>query len=135
MSGTEPMLPQNMSEHDIAWLQRELTEAQKNLKTLLRQVSKEQQRNAELVRAYNLTVANLMEITRENTLLSRERDLWKLKAERDGHTVSFGGEVVELTAAEASAIRKAMARLHHPDVGGDAERMKAWNTVLDPYEE
>jgi hypothetical protein len=28
-----------------------------------------------------------------------------------------------------------MARLHHPDVGGDAERMKAWNAVLDPLEE
>jgi hypothetical protein len=30
-----------------------------------------------------------------------------------------------------NAIRKAMARLHHPDVGGDPERMKAWNAALD----
>jgi hypothetical protein len=28
-----------------------------------------------------------------------------------------------------------MARLHHPDVGGDLERMKAWNVVLDQIEQ
>ena len=36
--------------------------------------------------------------------------------------------------AEVGAIRKAMARLHHPDTGGDAERMKAWNAALDPLD-
>jgi hypothetical protein len=41
---------------------------------------------------------------------------------------------IDLTPAEVGAIRKAMARLHHPDTGGDAERMKAWNAALDPLE-
>jgi hypothetical protein len=122
------------SEVDVTWLQRELTEAQKNMRTLLRQISKEQARNAELVRAYNLTVANLMEITRENTMLTRERDLWKSRAERGDRPFTFGNDTIELTPAEASAIRKAMARLHHPDLGGNAERMKVWNTLLDPFE-
>jgi hypothetical protein len=33
--------------------------------------------------------------------------------------------------ADTRAIRKAMARLHHPDVGGNPDRMKAWNATLD----
>jgi hypothetical protein len=27
-----------------------------------------------------------------------------------------------------------VARLHHPDAGGDGERLKAWNTLLDALE-
>jgi hypothetical protein len=37
----------------------------------------------------------------------------------------------QISDEEVNAIRKAMARLHHPDVGGDPERMKAWNAALD----
>lgn len=126
--------PGNTPEGDAAWLQRELSEAHTTIRTLLRQVSKEQARNAELVRAYNLTVANLMEVTRENTLLTRERDQWRTRAERGGRTFAIDSDTIEMTPAEVSAIRKAMARLHHPDLGGDSERMKIWNTLLDPLE-
>jgi hypothetical protein len=136
MNDTESVsLPPASSEVENAWLQRELSEAQKNIRTLLRQVGKEQARNAELLRAYNLTVANLMEVTRENTMLLRERDMWKARAERGTHTIDFANATLELTPAEVGAIRKAMARLHHPDVGGDAERMKVWNSLLDPFED
>lgn len=124
----------NPQDIDLAWLQRELSEAQKNVRTLLRQLGKEQARNAELVRAYNLTVTNLMEVTRENTLLMRERDQWKTRAERGNRSFNFSHTTIELTPAEVSAIRKAMARLHHPDLGGDGERLKTWNTILDPLE-
>lgn len=122
------------SESDLAWLQRELEEAHKTIRSLLRQISKEQARQAEIARAYTLTVSNLMEVTRENTALSRERDMWKARAERTTAPFTIGGITLELTAEEVSAIRKAVARLHHPDLGGDAERLKAWNAALDPLE-
>jgi hypothetical protein len=119
---------------EAAWLQQELSEAHKTIRSLLRQLSKEQQRHAETSRAYNMTVANLAEAGRENTLLARERDKWKARAEGTVTPLTIGGLTIDLTPAEVSAIRKAMARLHHPDAGGDAERMKAWNAALDPLE-
>lgn len=123
---------------DPAWLLNELKEAHQTIRALLRQLRKEQDRHAEIARAYNKTVANLVEITRENVALERERDMWKARAEsamREQTTVKIGNIPFALTAAEISAIRKAMARLHHPDAGGDAERMKLWNAALDPLEE
>ena len=123
-----------VAEHDAALLRRELEEAHKTIRTLLRQIDKEQARHAEITRAYNKTVANLMEITRENAQLERERDSWKARAEGNATPFRVGGVTLELTQAEVSAIRKAMARLHHPDTGGDVERMKAWNAALDPLE-
>lgn len=123
-----------LTEQDIAWLQRELEESHKTIRSLLRQVSKEQARHAEIARAYEKTVANLMEITRENIQLERERDDWRRKAEQAGVPLQIGGLNLQLTPEEVSAIRKAMARLHHPDAGGDAERMKLWNAALDPLE-
>ena len=125
---------QPSSEADSAWLQKELDEAHKTIRSLLRQLSKEQQRHAETARAYNMTVANLVEASRENAALERERDMWKTRAEGGLTPLTVGGLTLELTQAEVSAIRKAMARLHHPDAGGDAERMKAWNAALDPLE-
>jgi hypothetical protein len=41
---------------------------------------------------------------------------------------------MQITEEEARVIRKAIARLHHPDSGGDAERMKLWNASLDRIE-
>lgn len=122
------------SEGDPALLQRELDEAHKTIRRLLRQLDKEQARYDEIARAYNKTVANLMEVTRENAALERERDMWKAHAERTVPPIGIGGLALELTPAEIGAIRKAMARLHHPDGGGDAERMKLWNAALDPLE-
>ncbi len=123
---------------DPAWLLRELNEAHQTIRSLLRQISKEQGRHAEIARAYNKTVANLVEITRENAALERERDMWKARAESahlEQGVLNIGAMPFSLTAAEIGAIRKAMARLHHPDTGGDAERMKLWNAALDPLEE
>jgi septal ring factor EnvC (AmiA/AmiB activator) len=120
------------AEHDVAWLRNELDEAHKTIRSLLRQISKEQARHSEIARAYNKTVANLMEITRENAQLERERDQWRARAEHiPTASLPLGVDSLDLTSAEVSAIRKAMARLHHPDQGGDGERMKIWNAVLD----
>ncbi len=114
---------------------------------LRRQLQKAEQAAAEAVRAHAKMVDTLTETMRENTALTIERDMWKGRAQRFAHDtntdsdqsapdflrVLFGIETI--TEAEASAIRKAMARLHHPDAGGDAERMKRWNAVLDRLEQ
>jgi chromosome segregation ATPase len=138
---TEADLTPLPGEADSAWLQKELEEAHKTVRTLIRQLGKEQQRHAETARAYNKTVGNLSEIARQNTRLEREldamereRDMWKARAEGVPTPITIGGLTLDLTADEVSAIRKAMARLHHPDVGGNPERMKAWNAALDPLE-
>jgi hypothetical protein len=127
--------PIDITETDPNWLQHELAEAHATIRRLLRQLSKEQLRYNEIARAYNKTVANLMEITRENAVLEHERDMWKARAETEVAPITIGGLTIDLTPAEVGAIRKAMARLHHPDAGGDAERMKAWNAALDPLEQ
>jgi hypothetical protein len=135
MKNFDPAPHSSGAEHDPSWLQDQLVEAHKTIRSLLRQLSKEQARHAETARAYNLTVANLMEATRENTQIARERDMWKARAERGGvPTISLRNIPIDLTSLEAGAIRKAMARLHHPDLGGDPERMKVWNALLDPLE-
>jgi hypothetical protein len=126
--------PDPVFEGDTGMLQHELEEAHKTIRGLLRQIDKAQSRYDEIARAYNKTVANLMEITRENALLEHERDMWQARAEGIVPPLNLGSGLPELTAAEVSAIRKAMARLHHPDTGGDAERMKAWNAALDPLD-
>lgn len=130
-----PLPPTTESEREFAQLQQELAEAHKTIRSLLRQISKEQARYSEIVRAYNMTVGNLVELTHENAVLERDRDLWKRRAEGAAMPFRLGGVVLELTPAEVGAIRKAMARLHHPDMGGDAERMKFWNAALDPLED
>jgi hypothetical protein len=134
MIDQDPERPsQSPIEGELSWLQRELAEAHKTIRSLLRQLSKDQARHAEMARAYNLTVANLVEATRQNALLEHERDAWKARAE--GKPAPFTLDKLTLTAEEISAIRKAMARLHHPDTGGDVERMKLWNAALDPLED
>ncbi|HNP74618.1 MAG TPA: hypothetical protein PKK15_26090 [Kouleothrix sp.] len=120
---------------DPAIIQNELTEAHETIHRLLRQISKEQSRCAEVTRAYNKTVSSLVEATRENAALEHERDLWRARAESAAAPFQIGGLTLDLTPAEVSAIRKAMARLHHPDAGGDIERMKAWNAALDPLDD
>ena len=121
-------------EGDSSWAQRELDEAHRTIRSLLRQLDKEQARYKEISRAYNLTVANLVEITHENNALERERDMWKARAERAPAAITINDTLPALTAVEVGAIRKAMARLHHPDTGGDSERLKAWNAALDALE-
>ncbi len=118
---------------ELTWIQQELSEAHKTIRSLLRQLSKEQTRHAETSRAYNLTVANLVEATRQNASLIHERDMWQSRAQ--GRHTAFTLGTLTPTPEEIGAIRKAMARLHHPDTGGDAERMKLWNATLDPLDE
>jgi chromosome segregation ATPase len=134
----QPVLP---NESDLALLQHELDEAHKTIRGLLRQMRKDQARYDEIARAYHKTVANITEIARQNTMLEHDRvvlehdrDLWKARAECAAPAVGIRGLTLDLTLAEIGAIRKAMARLHHPDAGGDAERMKLWNAALDPLE-
>jgi hypothetical protein len=121
-------------QYDSTTLHQTLEEAHKANRTLLRQLSKEQRRHHEAIRAHNLTIANLLEMTNEQAALLRDRDLWKARAE--GHptiTLDPRSPLPTLTSDEVAAIRKAIARLHHPDGGGDQERMKLWNALLDGF--
>jgi hypothetical protein len=115
-------------------LQRELDEAHKTIRSLLRQLNKEQQRHAEIVRAYNLTVGNLMEMSRRNAELERERDRLRAQLTHRRPSVTVNGVLFDLTLPEIGAIRRAMARLHHPDTGGNSERLRVWNVTLDELE-
>jgi formiminotetrahydrofolate cyclodeaminase len=122
-------------EGDTAWFQHELDEAHKTVRSLMRQIDKEQARYQEIARAYNLTVSNLVTLTHENNALERERDMWRARAQGAMVPFQIGTGALTLTPAEVSAIRKAIARLHHPDTGGDSERLKAWNATLDALED
>src|SRR5690348_3775274 len=126
--------PAQMFEADPAALQHDLEEAHKTIRGLLRQIDKTQARYGEIARAYNKTVANLMEITRENALLEHERN--RSHARRDGIAppLNLGSGLPELPQAEVRASRKAMAGLHQPATGGDDERMKARHDALDPLD-
>ncbi|MEN9933700.1 MAG: hypothetical protein RLZZ387_279, partial [Chloroflexota bacterium] len=112
-----------VSEHDRApsiedsWLQQELAEAHKTIRALLRQLDKERARYGECQRAYEKTVSNLTQIARVNIQLERERDDWRRRAEGAAAPVQIAGLGLSLTQDEIGAIRKAMARLHHPDAG------------------
>jgi hypothetical protein len=135
---TENLAP---SLREFEALQRELSEAHAMNRGLLRQLKKVQDSLTEAQRAHAKMVVTLTETMRENTLLTTDRDMWKNRAqryemreeEREGQTLELGGLTGAITEDEANAIRKAMARLHHPDLGGNAERMKVWNAALDKF--
>jgi chromosome segregation ATPase len=115
--------------------QDETTEdIQKAIRDLQRKLRKAESRYAELARAYQLTVDNLVKTTSECGTLERERDWWQRRAKERSTELSFGAGRLALSIEEIAAIRKAVARLHHPDAGGDGERLKAWNTLLDALE-
>lgn len=122
--------PDRTRQRTVDELQRQLDEASATIKRLKRELAKEQARHAETSEAYTKTVSNMVEIARENAILSHELD----RLRRYVRPVTLDAAVslpLDLTPEEARAIRKAMARLHHPDVGGDEQRMKQWNVVLD----
>ena len=127
---------------EIEAMRRDLSEAHAMNRGLLRQLKKAQEAALEAQRAHAKMVATLTETMRENTVLTTERDMWKAKAlryempaddfgERRSGPIDMRGLAHNLSDDEINAIRKAMARLHHPDVGGDPERMKQWNSALD----
>lgn len=115
---------------DAATLRHELDEAEQTIRSLERQIRREQGLCAEVADSYGKVVKHLVEVSREGTELERQRDKWRQRAEQQAGE----GTPLNLTPAEIRAIRKAIARLHHPDQGGDAERMKEWNAVLDALE-
>lgn len=122
-------------------LQQELEAVQAQNRSLLRQLKKAQEAAAEATRAHAKMVATITETMRENAALEIERDAWKNRAQRTIQELEEQPEYISkmlgienITEAEARAIRKAMARLHHPDSGGNPERMKKWNAVLDKIE-
>jgi chromosome segregation ATPase len=132
----DPNLPPRLADQElprsqtVSELQRQLVEAQTAIRRLTRELAKEQARHAETTEAYTKTVRNMVEIARENAILSHELERLKRSA-RPAQTISLNYLDLDITPGEAKAIRKAMARLHHPDVGGDEQRMKLWNALLD----
>lgn len=119
---------------DVTTLRHELDEAEQTIRSLTRQISREQSLCTEIAQSYKQVVANLVEVSRENADLERQRDMWRQRVEQKLGPGGEGPEVLRMTSAEIRAIRKAIARLHHPDTGGDPERMKQWNAVLDQLE-
>ncbi len=122
--------PHADQETDLELLRQQLEEARQTIRSLLREIDREQVRVREAAQRYNRVVSELTEVARVNNELERERDTWRMRVSaRPNDELT-----IHPTPAEASAIRRAMARLHHPDRGGDIERMKLWNTILDPLE-
>ena len=115
-------------------LERDLAEAQAQIRRLTRDLKKEQQRLAETSEAYTKTVSNLVRTVHENAVLRYEYERLKRNTpdEQCPAANPFG---IALTRVEIAAVRKAIARLHHPDAGGDARRMQEWNVTLDQLEE
>jgi hypothetical protein len=111
-------------------LRREIDDAHRTIRALMRRLADEQEQQAKTKHAYEQMKSNIMEMNREFATVERERDLWRQRAEQTGG-LEWLDALPQLTADEVSAIRRAMARLHHPDQGGDSERMKEWNKVLD----
>jgi hypothetical protein len=137
-----PATTVGFTQREYELIRRELGEAQTLTRGLRRQLAKAQLAADEAQRAHTKMVTTLTETMRENMSLAHERDLWRARAQSLarglGPEPESGRPVIDITALagqisedEVNAIRKAMARLHHPDVGGDPERMKAWNAALD----
>ncbi len=137
-----PTTGNNSPHKEEAQLRYELEQVQAENRILNRQLKKAEEAAAEAKRAHTKMVSTLTETMRENAALEIERDAWKNRAKRSAFDMGndlqrdlrqFPG-LSSITEEEARVIRKAMARLHHPDSGGNPERMKAWNAVLDMIE-
>lgn len=136
-----PLTGEGLTERDFELLRRDLLEARVEIRALRRQLEKAMASATEAQRAHAKMVVTLTETMRENTSLTNERDMWRTRAERLESGLSADSETAapidisvlasQISPDELNAIRKAMARLHHPDLGGNPERMKAWNAALD----
>jgi hypothetical protein len=133
---------EGISQREYELLHHELAEAHAQNRSLRRQLEKALASVTEAQRAHAKMVSTLTETMRENTVLTNDRDMWRHRAQRleaglsadpygEHSPIDVGALTGQLSDDEVNAIRKAMARLHHPDVGGDPERMKAWNAALD----
>jgi septal ring factor EnvC (AmiA/AmiB activator) len=131
----------NPAQPEVELLRHELAQLQANSRNLHRQLEKARLAAEEARRAHAKMVATLTETMRENTWLEHDRDMWRARAQRLEHEplgsthhdgpIDIGQLAGQISDEEINAIRKAMARLHHPDVGGSPDRMKAWNAALD----
>jgi hypothetical protein len=138
-----PLSSEGMSQREYDLLRRELAEAHVENRHLRRQLEKSLAAFTEAQRAHAKMVTTLTETMRENTVLTNDRDMWRHRAMRleaglsadpaggQMPPIDISGLAGQLSDDEVNAIRKAMARLHHPDVGGNPDRMKAWNAALD----
>ncbi|RRR75084.1 MAG: hypothetical protein EI684_05535 [Candidatus Viridilinea halotolerans] len=137
-----PFTTQQNAEREVEALRRELAESQQLVRGLRRQLEKALEAANEAKRAHAKMVGTLTETVRENTTLAHERDFWRARAQRseaglhsepevEHPVLDIGSLSHQISEEEVNAIRKAMARLHHPDVGGNPERMKVWNATLD----
>jgi hypothetical protein len=111
-------------------LRREIDDAHRTIRALMRRLADEQEQQVKTKHAYEQMKSNIMEMNREFAMIERERDMWRQRAEHHG-AFEWTDVFPQLTSDEISAIRRAMARLHHPDQGGDSNRMKEWNKILD----
>ena len=116
-------------------LESELSEAQAEVRRLARDLKKESQRLTETSEAYSKMVANLVRTVHENTVLRYECERMKRNGSGTDDQSILAMFGFDLTRSEVAAIRKAIARIHHPDAGGDIGRMQAWNVMLDKLEE
>jgi len=138
-----PLSSEGISQREYELLRRELAEAHVESRSLRRQLDKSLAAVTEAQRAHAKMVETLTETMRENTVLTNDRNTWRQRATRLDSGLSadppdnvvppidVGGLAGQISDDEVNAIRKAMARLHHPDVGGNPDRMKAWNAALD----
>jgi hypothetical protein len=113
----------------IELLKHEINEAHRTIRVLMRRISSEQEQQAKTQHAYEQMKQNIIEMNREYAVVEREREMWRMRAEQTG--IHWNDQLPRLNDAEINAIRRAMARLHHPDHGGDSNRMKQWNKLLD----
>lgn len=113
----------------IELLKHEINEAHRTIRVLMRRISSEQEQQAKTQHAYEQMKQNIIEMNREYAVVEREREMWRMRAEQSG--IHWNDQLPHLNEAEINAIRRAMARLHHPDQGGDSNRMKQWNKLLD----
>ncbi|WP_110518952.1 hypothetical protein [Herpetosiphon llansteffanensis] len=118
-------------------MERELQEAKVANRELRRRLEKVQQQLNETSNAYNKTVKNMLDMIRENNELTVECERLRWYSGRyDSEQIRVETkQLPKLSPDEARAIRKAMARLHHPDIGGSIERMQLWNSLLDQIEQ
>lgn len=114
----------------VELLRREIDDAHRTIRALMRRLADEQEQQVKTKQAYEQMKSNIMEMNREFAMIERERDMWRQRAEHNG-SIEWTDVFPQLTSDEISAIRRAMARLHHPDQGGDSNRMKEWNKILD----
>ena len=119
--------------YDRTRLERDLDTAETNVRELRRRVNKLEEQLNQTRQAYDKTVANMLEIIRENLQLTHECERLRFAVEMPFEDAP-NPDLPTLSDEEISAIRKAMARLHHPDVGGNAQRMQYWNAFLDRAE-